>query len=269
MVPMDLNFGSLIHTTGGKIGKWTYYKAKHGHKLIASRPTSEHKALLNPGDDERCSCWAWRYADYLYQGFDAATRKTWNDGLKKSHMTGYDLWMKEAMHLIAQGLNPPDTPSVSGGWSTGQTVAGVLYPLPAGNPCEFEPPPEPEPPVSAYDCENCHTGTTPAFVLVTISGLTGPPSVYNGSRVIAQDWETYVCTYTSYLFPLDIFLRRVALDTWLLTAEGADPIGNLEFAGYGLPADCMTTVQLELEAGFPDWMPQPGAIATISASEAP
>ena len=76
------------------------------------------------------------WVDHLYTQFDSQHKAVWKAAVKKHCMSAYDLWMKEAMTLIASGFPPPDTPSISGGWSAKKAIPGTTHGFPpCADPC--------------------------------------------------------------------------------------------------------------------------------------
>lgn len=71
-----------------------------------------------------------RHADTLYTTLSKAKRAEWKAAVKRPGMSGYDLFMKEAVALLAKGKRPPDHPSISGGWSTRKAVASTTLAFP-------------------------------------------------------------------------------------------------------------------------------------------
>ena len=81
-------------------------------------------------DQAFCACDAYLVADWLWcKGM--IDKQLWRRAVKKSHMTGYDLWIMEACALAKQGFYLPDVPSVSGGYTTWRAVAGSRWQPPA------------------------------------------------------------------------------------------------------------------------------------------
>lgn len=75
---------------------------------------------------ETCPCKSWTHADWLWShGF--VDTDQWRKAVKRPGMSGYDLWMREAVHLASQGHYFPHMPSISGGWSASKCVLGFDY----------------------------------------------------------------------------------------------------------------------------------------------
>jgi hypothetical protein len=86
---------------------------------------------------------AFQWVDSLYTEKPESEKIVWREAVKRSALSGYGLWMKEALTLVMRGLNPPDTPSDSGGFSTLYVKPGVNNPL---LPCLTIPPTWENPP---------------------------------------------------------------------------------------------------------------------------
>jgi len=89
--------------------------------ILPSAPHARMRRHKPPGPDgeklDKPQNAAFAHADKLYQELTQEQRKLWHDAVKKPHMTGYDLWMKENLSHLLQGYKPSLTPSTSGGWS--------------------------------------------------------------------------------------------------------------------------------------------------------
>ncbi|MBA7658680.1 hypothetical protein ES703_66639 [subsurface metagenome] len=78
----------------------------------------------------RPECHIFKHIDGCHKLLPQANRKQWRDAVKKPHMSGYDLWMKEGLHHGNRILPPPDEPSNSGGFTPGPLNPGSRFPPP-------------------------------------------------------------------------------------------------------------------------------------------
>lgn len=80
-----------------------------------ARPRHAH--VKQHGDGPPCECVAFRLADLYWQHNAAALKPVWDPAVKKRHMSGYELFMKEAVYIVQQVNRLPACPSISGGYS--------------------------------------------------------------------------------------------------------------------------------------------------------
>ncbi|MBA7537074.1 hypothetical protein ES705_29340 [subsurface metagenome] len=128
-------WGATADTKLSRSGKKKVITAdvRHGHK--------KHK-----GDTviEKCPCKGFKEADARYHAMTPAERAPWQAAVKKPVLSGYSLFMKEALATILRHNKWPECPSVSGGYSCRHLELGEEY--------------APEdwvgmaPPISRYDC---------------------------------------------------------------------------------------------------------------------
>ncbi len=79
-------------------------------------------------------------ADRFWGAQSIEWRQKWRDAVKKPKLTGYSLWMKEALFHLNQNWYAPEEPSESGGWANPPLVIGKrLKPCIAcgAEPCEW------------------------------------------------------------------------------------------------------------------------------------
>ncbi|MBA7540040.1 hypothetical protein ES705_32329 [subsurface metagenome] len=154
---MPIDYGWLATKIVGSLGPSRIeYHRKYGKTVWRMKPP--HKRTLTLGEPKANPCKQWQHADALWVSQPDAWRQTWRDALKKPGMSGYDLWMKEALTLCSQNKYLPDEPSISGGWSTSKVVPGETWPPPGK-----APPKPPLPPVDYFDCSECSAGTYQTF----------------------------------------------------------------------------------------------------------
>ncbi len=79
---------------------------------------------------KRCSCMAYTIADYLWISHNV-DHDLWNKAVKRPNLSGYGLWISEAVACAKNGYYYPDVPSVSGGYQTGLSIPGVNFQPPA------------------------------------------------------------------------------------------------------------------------------------------
>ncbi len=67
---------------------------------------------------------AFKYLDAIYSQFSEADKNVWRNAVKRPRMSGYGLWMKEAMFTVTRGYPPPRVPSPSGGFACHEVMPG-------------------------------------------------------------------------------------------------------------------------------------------------
>lgn len=134
--------------TSGFLARKRPYK-RHGINIGVSVP---HKKQVLETTELPCPCQSWKQCDWLYQMMTEEQRLVWRKAIKKPHMSGYDLWMKECVSLSVKGKNPPDLPSVSGGYSTALAIPGTTWLPPDPDMKPWVPPPTPVPPPVTGAC---------------------------------------------------------------------------------------------------------------------
>ncbi len=133
-----IKLGFPLVAVTGNFGKGRYRTTKAGTLLYAPKGRPKTK-IKGPKEELKCPCAAWKLADATWVGMTEAEQQVWIDALKKPGMSGYDLFMKEAVTCMIAGNNSPITPSISGGWST--TKVKCDGPIPPPEACIDEPPP--------------------------------------------------------------------------------------------------------------------------------
>ncbi len=173
---LKITMSAIMGAMSGNVN--SFVLAAHGSKgNYHTRKVQTHKEKIDDGG-LRCDCWAFKFCDLAYQSFSDEEKAQWRDAIKKQGMSAYDLWMKECLTLVNSGENPPDEPSVSGGWSTASVAAGTTRPLPPGNPCR------PDIPIGE-PCDLC-SGDAPRYVKITFAGFGEPVTMWNDSFVLDQ-----------------------------------------------------------------------------------
>lgn len=93
------------------------FKSTFDKRGLSLSPRHPHKAKHYADEDIPCECLAMRLADAYWQAHAATLKPVWDPAVKKRHMSGYELFMKEAMALILSDNRLPAAPSPSGGYS--------------------------------------------------------------------------------------------------------------------------------------------------------
>jgi hypothetical protein len=120
---------ALIYALTGNLGQTEGRASPYASsRVIAKR----HKVwqLEQPWTEPKpgyCPCECWTLADALWQTMTEEQRELWRAAVKAPKMSGYDVWMKEALSLCTRGLNLPDRPGPGGGYS-------AMYALPGSTP---------------------------------------------------------------------------------------------------------------------------------------
>jgi len=82
-----------------------------------------------------CACKVFRNADTYFKAATAEAHRVWKAAVTRPGMSGYDLYMKEAMTLGHAGYSAPLFPSPSGGFSALHAVPmPTFYPHPCAQP---------------------------------------------------------------------------------------------------------------------------------------
>lgn len=104
---------------------YTYTQRRAVAMVAAARPVRKKQtAPKPPGMEEKCPCQAFQVLDLYWQSMSKAEQDVWNDAVKKPHMSGYQLWMKESLWLCKESGYLPACPSVSGGFSCNYIIRG-------------------------------------------------------------------------------------------------------------------------------------------------
>jgi hypothetical protein len=154
---MPIDYGWLATKISGSLGPSRIeYHRLAGKTVWRMKPP--HKRKLELGSPAANPCRQWQQADAIWVGQDETWRQKWRNALKKPGISGYDLWMKEALTCCASNRFLPDDPSISGGWSTAKVIPGVTWP-PEGKVLPIPPPP----PADYFLCWNCPAGSYLTF----------------------------------------------------------------------------------------------------------
>ena len=119
-----LIFNPIIYEIRGRLGGAVFKKTPYSKRIILESYPRRGKPV-NKSSDAYKVRWAWAQADLWYRLQNRAWRKMWHDALKKPALTGYQLWMKEALIHINAGLMAPDYPGPGGGWSCRADHPGI------------------------------------------------------------------------------------------------------------------------------------------------
>lgn len=100
--------------------------------------TRRPRAILKIHADEseptpKCPCKAFKYLDRYWQLNQNTLRPIWNAALKKKHMSGYELFMKESLTLCPITGTLPECPSVSGGYAKDKLIPSTNEIPPLGD----------------------------------------------------------------------------------------------------------------------------------------
>ncbi len=93
------------------------YRGQGGKGFMHARAKRTHKTATEKTDFQKCPCEAFKKCDKKYQQLSLQQRAPWRAAVKKPHISGYNLYMKECVSLLIKEENFPDCPSVSGGYS--------------------------------------------------------------------------------------------------------------------------------------------------------
>ncbi|MBA7699123.1 hypothetical protein ES703_107809 [subsurface metagenome] len=128
-----INFGPLFFDIRGKFGNYVFKKHPYSDQVVL-----EPKALYSQDPAKRAalnrSQKCFKAADLFWTSNTIAWRKMWCDAVKKKAMTGYLLWMKEALPLLNEGSYAPDVPSISGGYTSYKAKPGWSLSSPCAPP---------------------------------------------------------------------------------------------------------------------------------------
>ena len=129
---MNTFLGFPITEAHGRFANNMFIQKKKGSSM-SFRLSRQRRYKRNPKKPFKKECQAHKYADWLYQQKSESDISYWRSKLKKSHMSAYDLWMKECMACFLNYGTSPFVASVSGGFSTKKVVAGGPYLCPTEN----------------------------------------------------------------------------------------------------------------------------------------
>jgi len=104
--------GVFIHSAHGPVGDMVARKDRVSGRLQLlprRRVSGPHHA--------KCECKVFKVADTFYKAAGSGYYSIWEAAKKKRHISGYDLYMKEAMTLLNHGYSAPMMPTDSGGFS--------------------------------------------------------------------------------------------------------------------------------------------------------
>jgi hypothetical protein len=120
----------LISAIRGRVGDTIYgtqYRTNKGVQDCWSA-TRKHNPRPLATEDQNPMQRGFEYCDDIYSNMPEAEKELWRKAVKKRHLTGYQLWMKEALYCEGLKQNLPDAPSASGGFSCREVVPGTKRP---------------------------------------------------------------------------------------------------------------------------------------------
>jgi hypothetical protein len=166
-----IGHGLIVSGVTGRAGGQTFRtRSLRGRSSIATVPRDYHLAQPpDPDKPHKCPCECWSLADTAWLAMTDDEHAIWNAAVTARGISGYDLWMKEALYLCNQGLYLPDGPGPGGGFTPRQAIPGTHIPPPAS--CLPEPPP---------GCQYCPGQEPRDWIRVEIQGVTGPCAALNG-----------------------------------------------------------------------------------------
>jgi len=132
-----LDFTGIVHEIRGRTKGHVFKKTRYSRRIILeSYP--KRRDPLNPESQAYHMRKNYAVADRFWQMMPRSERQEWNAAVKRPYLTGYQLWMKEAMSLFARQEFAPDHPSISGGFTTHKAIPGTKVrscppPGPPGN----------------------------------------------------------------------------------------------------------------------------------------
>ncbi len=215
---------------------------KSGRPVAAARPHPKKHATPSTVEPKpKCPCKAFTNADKYWQENQEELRPIWNAAVKRQWMSGYELFMKEALTLCPITGTLPLCPSVSGGFTTHHLQPGKIEVPPAGEWIGKAPPP-----VTAGDpCEYC-AGDTPKIVPILVAGFTGWAAQFNGPRDLEQHGDM-PCTWGKMSETYQIFLDRHPFQTWVAVIYDVGTGDSCEFIKLEAPLDCCANTLLTVD----------------------
>jgi len=180
---------------------------------------------------------AYQKARYIWMSFSEAEKQIWKDAIKRSGMSGYDVWMRGALYNFAREKYAPNAPNASQGCYRG--CRGKPKPPPHKPPdegdvwqpprldevwfnpardCNFgvnlvktpEDPPWLPPPLGA-DCGSC-SGYTPSYLIVNFQTLHrgwAPPGEDNEWSPLCVFHEFGIFTVAQFPFEPCFYIEMI------------------------------------------------------------
>lgn len=111
-----LKFKPLVYDIRGKMGGAIFKRHPYSDQTVLE-PTRKNRRALPPTPLQKIQQERLAAADTFYKQMPQSERDTWKAAVKKNHLTGYQLFMKECLGLFSQGRNGPVVPSISGGYT--------------------------------------------------------------------------------------------------------------------------------------------------------
>jgi len=102
-----------------KSGKMALQGRSGKEKIISDSPP--------PPEEVSCPCAVFKLVDRFWHENIDTLRPVWNAALKRPFMSGYELFMKENLTMVAHEGRMVSVPSVSGGFSTNELVPGPVF----------------------------------------------------------------------------------------------------------------------------------------------
>lgn len=165
-----LRLWPIVRKLAGKAGSFATYVERFPRQQVLlstyfryRRYTGRSKYWPNRGQFFK--------ADRFWTAQSIAWRKKWKDAVKKHGLTGYSLWMKEALYHLVRQVNAPENPSNSGGYADPPLNPGERL-----EPCPPPPPDGDEEPPDGNDEEPPEDPTIPCWICDALDEIT--PWVY-------------------------------------------------------------------------------------------
>ena len=130
----------------GPAGTANLHRNRSSGLMSVTRRRASKRILTDAEEPakQKCPCSRFKILDLYWQQHQAELRPIWDAAVKKSYMSGYELFMKESLTLCNLTGMLPSCPSPSGGYSTANLIpSDDEVPPPGGWLGKFEPPPPP------------------------------------------------------------------------------------------------------------------------------
>ena len=262
----------LFSLIAGPAGTANVHRTRRGDRFAAApRPIRKsYGGSAPPPAEESCPCKRFKILDVLWRQKTPAEKAAWNNAVKKHHMSGYELWMKESLTLCANCGMLPAGPSVSGGYSTSYLEASDDEVPPPGDWIGKAPPTPPPPPTWPIggQCDSCSESYTPQYYRCDISGCSDSAAWLNGPWLLTQDPEFW-CAWTLDVSPeRAMFLdRTMSSEQSLFLYELY--VGSMTLWHDGPAHNCLLTIPLSFDSGDGQWTEQYNAKADIYPTAPP
>ena len=232
-----------------------------GFRKDRSYPHTRRPHKKGEHDEEplNCPCKRFTAADWRWRMLSPADKKMWDAAVKRPALSGYELYMKEALTLAGRGENWPDCPSVSGGFSCNHLIPGADPPTDAQ--IGEAPPPPPPPPPPGCDCEHCSLDT-PSWIPVSFHGFVGAAHEKNLDFELPQ----FLPMCCQWVFEGEndwVDAERIGLHDWQLAWVVLDTGDDVIFMDMDANANCYANSVLNWVGGTGVFADQPDATAHI------